>query len=174
MLKTLSKSIREFKKPSILTIIIVSFEVIMECLIPFVVSMLIETIQDNKGLNYIFLYGGILILMAIVSLLCGAFAGKFCATASCGFARNLRKDMFTKIQSYSFENIDKFQSSSLVTRLTTDISNVQMSYMMLIRTAIRSPFMLIFSFTMGFIMGGKVAFIYVIVIPFLLLSLIHI
>lgn len=171
MLKTLSKSIREFKKPSILTIIIVSFEVIMECLIPFVVSMLIETIQDNKGLNYIFLYGGILILMAIVSLLCGAFAGKFCATASCGFARNLRKDMFTKIQSYSFENIDKFQSSSLVTRLTTDISNVQMSYMMLIRTAIRSPFMLIFSFTMGFIMGGKVAFIYVIVIPFLLFGL---
>lgn len=171
MLKTLSKSIREFKKPSILTIIIVSFEVIMECLIPFVVSMLIEAIQDNKGLNYIFLYGGILILMAIVSLLCGAFAGKFCATASCGFARNLRKDMFTKIQSYSFENIDKFQSSSLVTRLTTDISNVQMSYMMLIRTAIRSPFMLIFSFTMGFIMGGKVAFIYVIVIPFLLFGL---
>lgn len=171
MLKTLTKSIREFKKPSILTIIIVSFEVIMECLIPFVVSMLLDCIQTNKGLNAIVLYGGILIAMAIVSLLCGALAGKFCATASCGFARNLRKDMFTKIQSYSFENIDKFQTSSLVTRLTTDISNVQMAYMMLIRTAIRSPFMLIFSFTMGFIMGGKVALIYVVVIPFLLFGL---
>lgn len=171
MLKILSKSIREYKKPAILTIIIVSFEVIMECLIPFVVSMLIESIQNDFDIKKVLIYGCILILMAMVSLTCGAFAGKFCATASCGFAKNLRKDMFTKIQTYSFENIDKFQSSSLVTRLTTDISNVQMSFMMIIRTAIRSPLMLIFSFTMGFIMGGKVAFIYVIVIPFLLFGL---
>lgn len=174
MLKTLSKSIREYKKPSILTIIIVSFEVIMECLIPFVVSMLIESIEKDQGLKMLFLYGGLLILMAIISLTCGALAGKFCATASCGFARNLRKDMFAKIQTYSFENIDKFQTSSLVTRLTTDIVNVQEAYMMLIRTAIRSPFMLVFSFVMGFMMGGKVAIVYVCVIPVLLFGLIMI
>ncbi len=174
MLKTLSKSIREYKKPSILTIIIVSFEVIMECLIPFVVSMLIESIEKDQGLKMLFLYGGLLILMAIISLTCGALAGKFCATASCGFARNLRKDMFAKIQTYSFENIDKFQTSSLVTRLTTDIVNVQEAYMMLIRTAIRSPFMLVFSFIMGFMMGGKVAIVYVCVIPVLLFGLIMI
>lgn len=112
--------------------------------------------------------------MALLSLTCGALAGKFCANASCGFAKNLRKDMFRKIQTYSFENIDKFQTSSLVTRLTTDVTNVQFSFMMLIRTAIRSPFMLIFSFTMGFIMGGKTALIYVFVIPILLFGLIMI
>lgn len=168
MIKVLMKSIREFKKPAILTMVIVSFEVIMECIIPFVVAKLVDEIESGCGLDVIAKYGIALILMAIVSLICGALAGNYCATASCGFARNLRKDMFEKIQGYSFENIDKFQSSSLVTRLTTDVANVQQAFMMLIRTAIRSPFMLIFSFTMGFIMGGKIAFVYVIVIPILL------
>ena len=167
MIKILMKSIREFKKPAILTMVIVSFEVIMECIIPFVVADLVDKIEKGAGLDVIGKYGIILVIMAIVSLTCGALAGKFCATASTGFARNLRKDMFDKIQTYSFENIDKFQTSSLVTRLTTDISNVQHSFMMLIRTAIRSPFMLIFSFTMGFVMGGKIAFIFVFVIPIL-------
>lgn len=167
MVKTLMKSIREFKKPAILTMVIVSFEVIMECIIPFVVADLVDKIEKGASLDVISKYGIVLVVMAIISLTCGALAGKFCATASTGFARNLRKDMFDKIQTYSFENIDKFQSSSLVTRLTTDISNVQHAFMMLIRTAIRSPFMLIFSFTMGFVMGGKIAFIFVFVIPVL-------
>lgn len=168
MIKVLMKSIREFKKPAILTMVIVSFEVIMECIIPFVVAKLVNEIEAGCGLDVIAKYGIALIIMALVSLMCGALAGNYCATASCGFARNLRKDMFEKIQGYSFENIDKFQSSSLVTRLTTDVANVQQAFMMLIRTAIRSPFMLIFSFTMGFIMGGKLAFVYVVVIPVLL------
>ena len=174
MIKTLAKSIREYKKPTILTPIIVSFEVIMECAIPFIVSKLFEELNNKSELKIIALYGIILVVMALLSLTCGALAGKFCANASCGFAKNLRKDMFRKIQTYSFENIDKFQTSSLVTRLTTDITNVQFSFMMLIRTAIRSPFMLIFSFTMGFIMGGKTALIYVLVIPILLFGLIMI
>ena len=174
MFKTLAKSIREYKKPTILTPIIVLFEVIMECAIPFIVSKLFEELNKKSDLKIIALYGIILVVMALLSLTCGALAGKFCANASCGFAKNLRKDMFRKIQTYSFENIDKFQTSSLVTRLTTDVTNVQFSFMMLIRTAIRSPFMLIFSFTMGFIMGGKTALIYVFVIPILLFGLIMI
>ncbi|MBQ3001283.1 MAG: ABC transporter ATP-binding protein [Bacilli bacterium] len=172
MLKTLYKSIREFKKTSILTIVIVSMEVVLECIIPFIVAGLITKIESGCDLDTIINYGGILVVMALLSLICGATAGKFCATASCGFARNLRKDMFDKIQTYSFENIDKFQSSSLVTRLTTDVTNVQHSYMMLIRTAIRSPFMLIFSFVMGFLMGGRIAVIYLAVIPILFTGLI--
>jgi len=172
LLKTLYKSIREFKKPSILTIVIVSMEVVLECIIPFIVAGLITKIESGCDLDTIINYGGILVVMALLSLICGATAGKFCATASCGFARNLRKDMFDKIQTYSFENIDKFQSSSLVTRLTTDVTNVQHSYMMLIRTAIRSPFMLIFSFVMGFLMGGRIAVIYLAVIPILFTGLI--
>lgn len=174
MFKTLGKCIREFKKPSILTIVLVSFEVILEVLIPLVVTMLIKNIEDGCGLPVIMKYGGVLILMAMLSLLCGAFAGNFCAKASSGFAKNVRKDLFVKIQDFSFENIDKFQTSSLVTRLTTDVSNVQHAYMMLIRTAIRSPFMLIFSFIMGFVMGGKLAFVYVVVIPILLFVLFYI
>lgn len=172
MIKILMKSIREFKKPAILTMVIVSFEVIMECIIPFVVAILVNKIEAGCELSVIAKYGALLIAMAIVSLTCGAMAGNFCATASCGFARNLRKDMFEKIQNFSFENIDKFQTSSLVTRLTTDVTNVQHAFMMLIRTAIRSPFMLIFSFVMGFIMGGKIAFVYVAVIPILFSGLI--
>lgn len=172
MIKILMKSIREFKKPAILTMVIVFFEVIMECIIPFVVAILVNKIEAGCELSVIAKYGALLIAMAIVSLTCGAMAGNFCATASCGFARNLRKDMFEKIQNFSFENIDKFQTSSLVTRLTTDVTNVQHAFMMLIRTAIRSPFMLIFSFVMGFIMGGKIAFVYVAVIPILFSGLI--
>lgn len=171
MLKILGRCIREFKKPTIQTIVLVSFEVILEVIIPFIVAELITNIQNNCGLDVIAIYGAILIAMAGVSLTCGALAGKYCAKASCGFARNLRKDMFEKIQDFSFENIDKFQASSLVTRLTTDVSNVQFAFMMLIRTAVRSPFMLIFSFVMGFVMGGKLAWIFVGVIPILFLGL---
>ena len=172
VIKELMKSIREFKKPAILTMVIVTFEVTMECLIPFIIADLVDKIEKGCGLDTIVAYGGLLIAMAAISLTCGALAGRFCATASTGFARNLRKDVFDKIQTYSFENIDKFQSSSLVTRLTTDVSNVQHSFMMLIRTAIRSPLMLVFSFAMGFIMGGKIALIFVVIIPVLLFGLV--
>ena len=146
MIKVLARSIREYKKVSIMTPILVMIEVIMECAIPFVTANLVNEMQAGCTMDVIVRYGVILIIMAIVSLVFGGMAGATCATASAGFARNLRKDMFYKIQDYSFENIDKFSVSSLVTRLTTDISNVQMAYMMMIRVAIRGPLVLIFSF----------------------------
>ncbi len=176
MLKVLTKSIREYKRPSVLTPILVSLEVVMECIIPFVVAQLVNHIKAGSGMNVIFGYGVTLILMAALSLAFGAGAGSTCATASCGFARNLRKDMFYRIQDFSFENIDKFSTSSLVTRMTTDVMNVQMAYMMIIRMAIRSPLMLVFSFVMALIMGGKMALIFLFTIPVLgigLFAVIH-
>ena len=174
MIKTLAKSIREYKKPSILAPVLVSGEVVMECIIPFITANLVNEIKDGIAMNRLLGYAGVLVVMAALSLTFGALAGSACATASCGFARNLRKDMFYKIQSYSFENIDRFSVSSLVTRLTTDITNVQMAYMMIIRTAIRCPLMLIFSFIMGFVMGGKMAFIFLFTIPVLGIGLIFV
>ncbi len=167
MVRTLAKSIREFKKPSILTPILVSFEVVLECIIPFLIANLVNEIKAGCEMQVIVRYGVLLIVLAGLSLFFGERAGSACATASCGFARNLRRDMFYKIQEYSFENIDRFSVPSLVTRLTTDVTNVQQAYMMIIRTAIRSPLMLIFSFAMAFIMGGKMAWIFVVVIPIL-------
>ena len=171
MIKTLAKSIREYKKPSIIAPCFVSLEVVLECIIPFITANLVASIQKNCQLDVILKYGLILAVLAILSLTCGAIAGAACSTASCGFAKNLRKDMFYKIQSYSFKNIDNFSVSSLVTRLTTDVSNVQMAYMMIIRTAIRGPLMLIFSFIMAFVMGGKMALIFLFVIPVLAIGL---
>ena len=172
MIKTLAKSIREYKKPSILAPVFVTGEVVMECIIPFIIANLVNEIQMGIAMPRLLGYGGVLIVMAGLSLTFGALAGKACSTASCGFARNLRKDMFYKIQGYSFENIDKFSVSSLVTRLTTDITNVQMAYMMIIRTAVRSPLMLIFSFVMGFVMGGRMALVFLFTIPILGIGLI--
>lgn len=165
MIKTLLKSVREYKSTSILTPIFVSIEVIMECLIPFVIAELINEIQAGCEFKVIAGYGGVLVVMAIISLTFGALAGRTCATASCGFAKNLRKDIFYKVQGFSFENIDRFSTSSLVTRLTTDVTNVQMAFMMMIRMAVRCPFMLIFSFTMAFVMGGRMAWIFVVLLP---------
>lgn len=167
MYKILAKSIREFKKSSLITPLLVSFEVVMECIIPFITAMLVNQIKAVSEYGILVKYGLLLVLMAGLSLLFGTVAGLECATASSGFARNLRKDMFYRIQTYSFENIDKFSASSLVTRMTTDVTNVQNAFMMIIRMAIRCPLMLIFSFTMAFIMGGKMAFIFVFVIPVL-------
>lgn len=171
MLKKLSKCIREYKKPSVLTFIFVIFEVVIECLIPFFTSDLVNKIEAGTDMSSILKTGGILAAMALISLCCGGVAGITCAKASSGFAKNLRHDMFHRVQTYSFNNIDKFSSSSLVTRMTTDVSNVQMSYMMLIRTAVRAPLMLVFAITMAFIMGGKLALTFVVVVPFLLASL---
>lgn len=167
MVKELAKSIREYKKPSVLAPLMVSIEVVMECIIPFIVAQLINNIKAGAGLDIIFKYGLVLVIMALLSLFFGIKAGMYCATASCGFAKNLRKDIFYKIQNYSFENIDKFSTSSLVTRLTTDVTNVQNAYMMIVRIAIRCPLMLVFSFAMAFIMGGKMAFVFLIAIPIL-------
>ena len=171
IIKTLSHSIREYKKTSILTPLLVSVEVVMECAIPFVIANLVNQMQAGCSMAVIAQYGAALLVMAVVSLIFGGAAGATCANASAGFARNLRKDMFYKIQDYSFENIDKFSVSSLVTRLTTDISNVQMAYMMIIRVAVRCPLMLVFSFAMGFIMGGRLAMIFLFTIPLLLIGL---
>ncbi len=172
MIKTLARSIREFKKPAILTPILVTVEVILECIIPFVIANLVNEMQAGCGMDVIVNYGIQLVIMAVLSLVFGVAAGNTCATASTGFARNLRQDMFYRIQDYSFENIDKFSVSSLVTRMTTDVVNVQMSFMMIIRVAIRGPLMLIFSFVMGFAMGGRLAMIFLVTIPLLTVGLI--
>ena len=172
MIKTLARSIREYKTLSILTPLLVTVEVIMECAIPFVIANLVNEMQAGCGMDVIVRYGIELIIMAVISLVFGVAAGNTCATASTGFAKNLRKDMFYKIQDYSFENIDKFSVSSLVTRMTTDVFNVQMSFMMIIRVAIRSPLMMIFSFVMGFVMGGRLAMIFLVTIPLLTIGLI--
>ncbi|WP_313961016.1 ABC transporter ATP-binding protein [uncultured Parvimonas sp.] len=171
MVKTLSKSIREYKKDSIMSVIYIVFEVIMECIIPFILANLVNGIRSNIPIGDLFKQGLILVVMAMLSLTFGILAGKKSAVASAGFARNLRKDIFEKVQGFSFENIDSFSNSSLLTRLTTDVTNVQNAYMMTIRLAIRSPFMFVFSFVMSFIMGGKLAFIFVIVVPILLIGL---
>ena len=172
MIKTLARSIREYKTLSILTPLLVTVEVIMECAIPFVIANLVNEMQAGCSMDVIVRYGVELIIMAVISLVFGVVAGNTCATASTGFAKNLRKDMFYKIQDYSFENIDKFSVSSLVTRMTTDVFNVQMSFMMIIRVAIRSPLMMIFSFVMGFVMGGRLAMIFLVTIPLLTIGLI--
>lgn len=167
MIRELMKSIREYKKASIATPILVSFEVVLECIIPFVLAILVNEIKNGCDFSVLVYYGVILILMSGLSLLFGAWAGYTCANASCGLARNLRKDMFYAVQGYSFENIDRFSTSSLVTRMTTDVTNVQNAYMMIIRIAIRSPLMLIFAFVMAFIMGGNMGWIFLVVVPIL-------
>lgn len=178
-IKTLAKSVREYKKPSLLAPLFVAIEVVMECLIPFIMTLLldrIKTISESGNttnlIQEILKYGLILLSLALVSLLCGVLAGKFCATASSGFAKNLRKDMFKRIQGFSFSNIDKFSTSSLVTRLTTDVTNVEISYMMIVRTAIRAPFMLVFSLVMSFTINAKMALIFLGTVPFLAIGLV--
>ena len=182
MLKLLAKSIREYKTASILSPLFVIMEVVLECLIPLVIVWLGDAIKNGvtmwvstgatiKTLG-IGQYAIILLAMAFASLACGALAGAFCAKASAGFAKNLRKDLYYKVQEFSFENVDKFSTSSLVTRMTTDVTNVQFSYMMIVRMAFRCPVMLIFSVVMAFIIGGSLAWIFIAVIPPLTLILI--
>ena len=167
MIKKLLSCVREYKKPTIMTFLLITLEVIIECIIPFVTASLVNQIKVGIEIKALLIIGITLVLMAIVSLACGGIAGYTSAKASAGFAKNLRHDIFNKIQDYSFENIDKFSSSSLVTRLTTDITHVQMSYMMLIRTAVRSPLMFIFAIIMAYIMGGKLAGTFIVVVPVL-------
>lgn len=167
MIKRLAKSIREYDKYSIATLVFIIGEAVLETILPFVTAQLVNNVKAGTNMAQILKTGVVLIIIACLSLGCGAIAGITSARASAGFAKNLRSDMFRKIQSYSFENIDKFSSASLVTRMTTDVSNVQMSFMMIIRTAVRSPLMLIFSVVMAYIMGGALASAFVVVIPVL-------
>lgn len=167
MLKRMISCVREYKLPTILTLIFIVGEAIIETFIPFITADLVNGIKSGIEMDTILKTGLLLAMMACLSLACGAIAALTCAKASTGFAKNLRKDILHKIQSFSFENIDKFSSSSLVTRMTTDVSNVQMSFMMIIRTAIRSPLMLIFSIVMAYIMGGALATAFVVIIPIL-------
>ena len=167
MFRKLFKSLREYKKYAILTPVGVGLEVVLECLIPFITADLVNQIEAQCGLNVIVKYGLVLIAMALASLIFGAIAGKTCSVATAGFAKNLRKDIFYRIQDFSFENIDKFSTSSLVTRLTTDVQFASMAFSLIIRVAVRAPFMLIFAFTMAFVMGGKMAWIFAVLVPFL-------
>lgn len=170
MIHTLAKSIREYKKPSLLTPFYVAGEVVLECLIPLMMSKLIDEMTGNT-MAPILKYGIILIIMAMFSLFFGAMSGKTGATASCGFAKNLRQDLYFKVQDFAFADIDYFSTSSLVTRLTTDVTNVQMAFQMIIRIAIRTPLMLIFSVIMSMTISPKMACIFLIMIPILAVAL---
>lgn len=172
MIKKLVGCIREYKLPSILTLVFIICEVVIEVFIPFLTANLINNIKDGIEMGFVVKTGLTLILLAVLSLCCGGAAAFTCSKASAGFAKNLRHDIFSKVQGFSFSNIDKFSSASLVTRMTTDISHVQMSYMMVIRTAIRSPLMLIFSVIMAYIMGGALSGTFVVVIPVLAFGLV--
>ena len=167
IVKTLGGSIRENKKNSIIAPVFVADEVVIECIIPFITSQLINDMQDGTEMKTIATYGAVLAILALISLACGTIAGVACSVASTGFARNLRHDMFASIQRFSFSNIDRFSTNSLVTRLTTDTQNVQMAYMQLIRSAVRSPLMIVFAAVMAFISGGPMAILYIIVSFFL-------
>ena len=167
MIKKLLESVREFRKPTVITFILMVFEVFIEVLIPFITADLVNAIKAGAALDSVVKTGLILVGMAFLSLACGSLGGFTCSRASAGFAKNLRHDVFARVQGFSFENIDKFSTASLVTRLTTDIQNVQFAYMMLIRTAIRAPLMFLFAIVMAFIMGGPLALTFVVVVPLL-------
>lgn len=167
MLRRLIQSIREFKKVTIATPLLVMGEVILECTIPFYIAGLVNNIKDGATVLEIAQSGLVLIVMALGSLFFGVMAGFTSATASCGFGKNLRQDMYETVSDFAFENIDKFSTSSLVTRMTTDITNVQNAFMMLTRMAVRAPFTLLFALIMAFRLGGSMAWIFAVVIPIL-------
>ena len=180
--KYLLHSTREYKKYAYLSIGFVLAETVLECIIPYIMSRLISLLQSfigvevtetlkQEALNGVIIYGSILLVLGILSLICGILAGRMSAIASAGFAKNLRTDEFEKITSYSFNNIDKFSSSSLITRQTTDISNIQMAFMLLIRIAVRAPFMFIFSFVMALVVAPQISWIFLITIPFIVIIL---
>ncbi len=169
--KTLLRSVREYKKPSLMTPIFMVLEAICECLIPFMMAKMLE---GDAQMSQILTYGGIMLALAVLSLTCGILGGQFAARASCGFAKNLRKDLFYAVQDFSFKDVDKFSTSSLVTRLTTDVTNVQQAYQMCLRIVIRVPLMFIFSVIMSMSINWQLALVYVVIVPFLLTALLTI
>ncbi len=174
MLKRLLGCVREYKRATLVSLIFIVLEAVVETAIPFITADLVNRIKAGANVTDILVTGALLIALAAVSLTSGGVAGVASARASSGFAKNLRTDIFKKIGTYGFENIDKFSSSSLVTRMTTDVANVQMSYMVIIRTAIRAPLMLLFSIVMAYVMGGILAMTFVVVVPVLAFGLIMI
>ncbi len=171
MLKRLSKCVREYKTPALLTLLFIIGEAVIEAIIPFLTARLVNEIKGGVDMAELIRLGAVLVLLALMSLSCGGLAGFTSAKAATGFAKNVRHDLFHKVQEFSFENIDKFSSSSLVTRMTTDVNNVQMAFMMMIRIAVRSPLMLIFSIIMAYVMGGMLATSFVVIIPVLVFGL---
>ena len=174
--KTLLKSVRQYKKPSLITPFFMVLEAFCECLIPFFMARMVNEVQASATatMEPILKYGAILLLLAIVSLTSGVLAGQFAATASCGFASNLRHDLFYKVQKFSFSNVDKFSTSSLVTRLTTDVTNVQQSYQMCLRIIIRVPLQFIFAIIMSFVINARLAWVFLAIVPFLAVILLAI
>ena len=172
MIKKLASCVREYKLPTILTLIFIVGEVFLEVLIPFFTADLVNAIKAGVPMSMVVKTGGLLVLMAMLSLGCGGAAGYFAAKASAGFAKNLRHDIFTRVQAFSFENIDRFSSASLVTRMTTDVVNTQMAFMMVIRIAVRAPLMFLFAIIMGFVLGGPLASTFLFIVPVLLFGLI--
>lgn len=167
MIKKLLASVREFKRDSILSPVFISCEVILEVIIPLLMARLIDYGIDKGDLSYVVKIGAILLFLAMLSLACGTIAGKKAAVASVGFARNLRQDMFENVQKFSFSNIDKFSTGSIITRLTTDVSNVQMAYQMVIRMVVRAPAMIIFSLAVSFSIDVGLSLIFLVTIPIL-------
>lgn len=174
MTKTLLKSLREYRTPTLLTLLCMVGEVFIEVLIPFITARLVNGIKAGLEMRQLLITGGFLVLMAMISLCFGTLGGIAGAKASAGYAKNLRGDLFRRVQRFSFENIDKFSSASLVTRMTTDVGNVQMAFMMVIRIAVRAPLMFVFAIVMAYIMGGSLATTFVIVVPVLLAGLIYV
>ena len=171
MIKTLSKSIREYKRDTILSPIAISLEVVMEVLIPTFMAYLIDEGINTGNMGNVLKIGGILVVFCLISITGGTLSAKFGAQASCGFAKNLRHDMYYKVQNYSFSNIDKFSTASLVTRMTTDVTNVQNAFQMIIRIAVRAPLMMIFSLVMAFRIKADLSLVFMIVIPILVVGL---
>lgn len=171
MIKKLSESIREYKRESMLSPLFVTLEVVMEIIIPLLMARLIDEGLNRGDMRATWFYGLIMLAAACLSLSFGALAGKFCATASTGLAKNLRHDIYEKIQTFSFKNIDDFSTGSLVTRMTTDITNVQMAYMLLIRIAFRAPLMLIFALIMSLMINAQLAVYFLIAIPIMAVGL---
>ena len=171
MIKTLAKSIREYKLSAILAPLIIACEVAVECTIPFVTAQLVRRIEEGSGMDEIVKFGLILVVLAFLSLTCGALAGHFAAVAACGFAKNLRHDLYYSIQEFSFANVDKFSTAGLVTRLTTDVSYVQMAFMMIIRTTVRCPLMLVFALVMAINVSPRMSFAFAVIIPVLAIGL---
>ena len=171
MIKTLAKSIREYKLSAILAPLIIACEVAVECTIPFVTAQLVRRIEEGSGMDEIVKFGLILVVLAFLSLTCGALAGHFAAVAACGFAKNLRHDLYYSIQEFSFANVDKFSTAGLVTRLTTDVSYVQMAFMMIIRTTVRCPLMLVFALVMAITVSPRMSLAFAVIIPVLALGL---
>ncbi|MCU6760908.1 Putative multidrug export ATP-binding/permease protein SAV1866 [uncultured Roseburia sp.] len=167
MIKTLAKSIREYKLASVLAAVFMVGEVLMEVLVTFMMAKMIDEGFSSNDLGYVIQIGAGMLIMAAAGLVCGLLSGRYAAVASGGLAKNLRKDIFYNIQEFSFQNIDKFSTASLVTRLTTDITNVQMAYMMIIRLLVRSPIMIVFSLVMAFMLSAKLSLIFVILVPVL-------